>query len=139
VKPKQHKPKANTIEEIEQAFWGDPPLDATHLVETCHKLRRKDLSTFVVEDYRILIGQNIVLQLLIPPAMEILQKNICAEGVLYEGDLLSSVLTSEKAFWKEHPVIKAELINLVERNINFLEAKGILDRKMKRAFDTFRE
>ena len=139
LKNQLHKPKANTIEEIEQVFWGDAPSDATSLVEKCHKLRSKDLSAFTIEDYRLLIGQNIALQLLIPPALEILEENICAEGDLYEGDLLSSVLTSEKAFWKEQQQMKEALANLIMRNINFLEAKEIMTRQMRRAFEAFKQ
>ena len=129
--------RASTIYEFEQIFWGDPAPDATYLVETCHRLRRKPLNTFNIEDYRILIGQGIALNLLIPSALEILKTNIAAEGDLYEGDLLASVLSSEKAFWQDHLEMKQNLILTVRENMNELIDREIMDRQMKKAFDKF--
>jgi hypothetical protein len=90
---------SKTLENLEGDYWGEPEYDS-HLVTTCHKLRKKQLKDFETEDLRIMIGQNIGLKYLIPLAIETLQKNILADGDLYEGDLLKAVLTSEKDYWR---------------------------------------
>ena len=93
--------KQKTLENLEKSNWGEPTYDS-YLVKTCHKLRRKPLEEFETEDLRIMIGQNIGLDYLIPLALETLKENILAEGHMYEGDLLNSVLTSEKEFWQKN-------------------------------------
>ncbi len=88
----------NTLEQLDKHDWGEPEYDS-YLVKTCHQLRKKPLKDFTVEDLRIMIGQNINLEFLIPLAIEQLKENILAEGHYYEGDLLNNVLTSEKEYW----------------------------------------
>ncbi|MBK8787439.1 MAG: hypothetical protein IPN43_13325 [Chitinophagaceae bacterium] len=88
----------NTLEQLDKHDWGKPDYDS-YLVRTCHELRRKPLKDFTIEDLRIMIGQNINLEFLIPLAIEQLKENILAEGHYYEGDLLSNVLTSDKEYW----------------------------------------
>ncbi len=44
-----------TLEELEGVVWDEPD-SASHLVTTCHALRRKPLGDFSVEDLRIMIG-----------------------------------------------------------------------------------
>ena len=86
-----------TLENLEKDFWGKPDHDS-HLVRTCHQLRKKPLKDFKIEDMRIMIGQNIGLKFLIPLALEKLRQDILSEGDYYIGDLLKAVLTSETEF-----------------------------------------
>lgn len=90
---------SKTLEQLENDFWGEPSYNS-YLVKTCHELRKKPVRDFDVEDLRIMIGQNIGLKYLLPLASETLQKNILAEGNMYEGDLLTNVLKSKKEYWK---------------------------------------
>jgi hypothetical protein len=94
--------RVKTLENLEKDFWGAPTY-TSHLVTTCHKLRKKPLEEFKVEDLRIMIGQNIGLKYLIPLAIEILENDLLVEGELYEGDLLKSVLASDEVYWKLAP------------------------------------
>ena len=80
--------KSKTVENLENDFWGEP-MDDSHLVLTCHRLRKKPLGDFETEDLRIMIGQNIGLKYFIPLAIDTLLDNVLAEGNLYEGDLLN--------------------------------------------------
>ena len=80
-----------TLEELENDYWG-PPGDDTHLVKTCHVLRSKNLDHFTFEDYRILIGQNIGLSILLPRVLPMLMETPWASGNMYEGNVLISVL-----------------------------------------------
>ncbi|WP_170885617.1 contact-dependent growth inhibition system immunity protein [Bacillus alkalicellulosilyticus] len=61
----------------------------------CLELRNKKLSDLNAEDLRIMIGQNISLNYLIPIALEVLANNPFAEANLYIGDLLEQVLRVE--------------------------------------------
>jgi len=88
----------NTLEQLDKHVWTEPEYDS-HLVKTCHQLRKKPLRDFTTEDLRIMVGQNISLEFLIPVAIEQLERNILAEGDFYAGDLLKSVLDSDSKFW----------------------------------------
>ena len=110
----------NTIENIENDFWGEPEFNS-HLVTTCHKLRRKDIDDFTIEDLRIMIGQNIALPILVPIAICKLRDNVFAEGDFYPGDLLLNVLRSQREFWNENVDLKMEVIFLFEKRRNYLD------------------
>ena len=79
-----------TLEQLEADVWPEPDVHS-HLVTTCHRLRKKPLSDFSTEDLRIMLGQSIGAKHLLPRAIEILRKNPFAEGGFYEGDLLVAV------------------------------------------------
>jgi len=70
---------------------------------------------FSVEDLRIMIGQNIGLQYLVPLALEHLQKNPLAEGDFYPGDLMKAVLSADSSFWREHPQWRNEIEEISRR------------------------
>ena len=70
---------AKSLEELEASDWGEPTYDS-YLVTTIHRLRRVPLRQFSVEDLRIMIGQDIGLQYLVPLALEHLRKNLRAEA-----------------------------------------------------------
>ena len=76
--------------------------DSSALVTTCLTLCKKPLKDFTVENLRVMIGQNIGLEFLLPLALEVLEENPFAEGDYYPGDLLSMVLKVEPSFWQTH-------------------------------------
>lgn len=90
-----------TIEQIEREVWPDPGPDAGFLVRRCTELRRKPVAEFTVEDLRILLGQEIGVDVLLPLAVRILLRDPLAEGDYYPGDLLSNVLRLPDAAWSE--------------------------------------
>jgi hypothetical protein len=94
--------RRKSLQEIEQDDWGEPTYDS-YLVTTVHRLRRKPLAEFTVEDLRIMIGQRISLPILIPLAVERLEEEPLAEGRFYPGDLLQAVFGAGEAFWGSHP------------------------------------
>jgi hypothetical protein len=73
------------------------------LATTCLTLYEKPLKDFTVENLRVMIGQSIGLEFLIPMAIEVLQENPFVEGDYYPGDLLSMVMQVEPSFWQTHP------------------------------------
>ena len=127
----------NTIEELENEYWGVPAKNSTTLVSRIHELRKKPLKDFTIEDLRIVIGQSFSLGLLIPLAIEELKQNILAEGDFFEGDLLINVLNADVNYWKLHHnqwlIIKA----LVEANKALFEEKK--HRQILKGFKKFEQ
>jgi hypothetical protein len=106
----------STLERLENDFWGNPPKDSSKLVIKSHELRKKKLEDFEPADFRLLIGQNIGLQFLIPIVIEKIRENPFIEADFYEGDLLLNILKSDKKYWTSHSNIKNEVINIFERH-----------------------
>lgn len=115
---------SKTIENLEKNNWGKIPKDESYLVTTVNKLRKKQLKDFDIEDLRIMIGQNIGLKYLIPLAIVELEQNILAEGDFYEGDLLNSILNSDKVFWKDNKDDWQKIITLFNKNIKTIEEEA---------------
>ncbi len=68
-----------SLQELDGQDWGEATFPS-YLVRTCHALRRKPLRDFTVEDLRIMIGQNIGLEYVVPLALEHLQRDPFAAG-----------------------------------------------------------
>ncbi|MBB6215974.1 hypothetical protein HNQ80_002065 [Anaerosolibacter carboniphilus] len=117
-----HFDRNKSLQELEGSDLDEPNFDS-YLVITCHELRKKTIAFFEVEDLRIMIGQEIGLDYLIPLALETLEDNIFSEGNFYCGDLLDSVLKVDKKFWKNNPIYKNDLEYLLEKNIKDLACK----------------
>jgi hypothetical protein len=103
-----------SLQELEHKDWGEPAYDS-YLVTTIHRLRQVPLREFTVEDLRIMIGQNIGLQYLVPLALEHLRRNPSAQGDYYPGDLLKMVLDADAEFWQNHPEWHKEVEEIAQR------------------------
>ncbi len=106
--------RGQTLEELERDVWG-PPRIQSHVVTACHALRRKPIGELTVEDLRLLIGQGIGLLFLVPLALEVLERDAFAEGDLFTGDLLWSVLRSSPSHWDRHREHRTRLRAVLER------------------------
>lgn len=111
--------KSKTLENLEKDVWMEQGY-TSRLMATCHRLRKKLLKDFAVEDLRVMIGQNIGLNYLIPLAIEELRKDILVEGNLYKGDLLMNILKSEIDYWKIEKENWLIIINLFQSKVPFL-------------------
>lgn len=80
-----------SIEQLEKDSWGAPEF-SSHLVKTCHELRKVPIAELGTEGLRMLISQGIGLSFILPLAMKELSQNPFAEGDFYQGDLLMSVV-----------------------------------------------
>jgi hypothetical protein len=100
----------------------NPP---TSLVATCEALFLKPLNEYSIENLRIMIGQEIGLEFLVPLAIEKLQGDILAEGDFYPGDLLASVLRVNRSFWLLHHDLYDRLKKLVKLNKQRIVREGI--------------
>ena len=102
-----------TLEELDGEIWGEPELNS-HLIVTCHRLRKKPIDEFTTEDLRIMIGQNIGLQFLVSKAVERLENDSLAEGDYYPGDLLNNVITRDPSFYERSPQIVARIVAVAQ-------------------------
>jgi hypothetical protein len=92
-----------SLDDIEGATWGPAPEDATTLVAKVHELRRKPVGELTPEDLRLLLGQQVGVDVLLPRALELLKHDPLAEGDIYPGDLLAAVLRLPQSYWRQHP------------------------------------
>ena len=90
-----------SLTQLEGDDWGPPSFDSS-VVTGVHRLRYKPLVDFTVEDLRLMIGQKVSLEYLLPLALEFLRLNPLLEGDCYPGDLLVSVLTIGPEYWRPH-------------------------------------
>lgn len=117
-----------TIEQLEGKVWGEPEY-ASHLVITCHNLRKKPINQFSIEDFRIMIGQDIGTQYLLPAALQMLKSNPLASGDLYDGDLLTVVLELPKDYWQSHQKHLSEALQVAELTLQKLSELNALEEK----------
>ena len=128
-----------TLEELDGEDWGTPSYDSS-LVKNCHRLRRVPLKDFRIEDLRIMIGQEIGLEYLLPLALVELEKDHLAEGDFYPGDLLKNVLGVSRAFWLQHPELKERMDAVVENaktKLETLDESDELEAALKADLDSF--
>jgi CDI immunity proteins len=98
-----------SLQEIEDQDWGDPDAAETGLIRNVRRYRRTPLRELGTEELRELILQQVSLDLLIPRALPILERDPRAAGDLYEGDLLSAVLLVKSRFWAARPELAARV------------------------------
>jgi hypothetical protein len=133
-----------TLETLEKQVW--PSLNETdqesYLITECNRLRKIPLKDFETEDFRILIGQDIGLKFLIPLAIDILRKDILAEGDNYPGDLLANILRSDKQFWKEDKSQWKSVCELYESNKDRIKSSDLIwdiKKDLKEYYMNFKE
>ena len=100
-----------TLEQLEGAEPAVPTFES-YLVQTIHRLRRKPIAQFTVEDLRIMIGQQTGLQYLVPLALDHLERDPFVSGDFYAGDLLGVVADISSAYWLAHPADARRMENL---------------------------
>src|SRR5689334_16560777 len=104
---------SKTLEELEGQNWGEPD-HTSNLVQTIHRLRRKPINEFTVEDLRITLGQNCGVEHLTPLALNLLEVDPFVEGDFYPGDLLASVMGISRDYWLTHPNEAARMENVAD-------------------------
>ncbi len=80
-----------TIEQVDGP-WPEPDGSATRLVRMVHRLRKVPVQNLTVEDLRVLVGQRVSLEIVMPRVLDELMRNPLASGDFYPGDLLVATL-----------------------------------------------
>ena len=118
---KRHRRPAHprfTLTQIEDHDWGPPTYDS-HLVTKIHALRYKPIGEFSVEDLRICLGQKMSVDILLPLALEHVERDPLVSGDYYEGDLLQNVVHCMDC-WPEDPQLRARLVGVLTRGLEVL-------------------
>lgn len=110
-----------SLELLENKSWGDSSNAPTNLVKRCIELSKIPIGNFTLEDLRVMIGQKLGLQYLIPLAIEKLQENIFIDTELYEGDLLEKVLKIDTSYWDNNENYWTQLNELIKDKIQDLK------------------
>ena len=92
---------AKTLQELDGQRWAEPE-NPTGLVDDVHRLRRVPIGNLSDDDLRLLLGQRVGAEWLVPRALERLEIEPLA-GDLYPGDLLGAVLRTTDEYWNSHP------------------------------------
>jgi hypothetical protein len=97
-------PEGSSLEEIEDDYWDDPPADTTRLISTAHSLRKRPVGELDHEGLRLLISQQIGLAILVPLALDHVERDPLGGGDLYPGDLLDALMRRvPESYWQVHP------------------------------------
>ncbi|WP_346055826.1 contact-dependent growth inhibition system immunity protein [Amycolatopsis dongchuanensis] len=128
-----------SLEQIEDEYWGEAPADATRLIRTVHDVRRKPLGQLGAEDYRVLLLQQVGVEVLVPRALTQLEREPLWEGDFYPGDVLSAVLQLPEQYWHAHPDQLARLSRIVATlgDATELDAVGAPGGSLRARVDEF--
>lgn len=105
--------RRKTLDQLEGGVSKQAPYPS-HVVTTCHRLRTKPIGEFTVEELRLAIGQGMGIQFLLPFALEELERDPLAEGDLFPGDLLRSVLGIDVEHWRRDPNLHRRVLRIVD-------------------------
>ncbi len=103
-----------TLTELENNDWGDPQY-TSEIITKCYQLRKKPLLNFTKEDFRLMLGQNISLEHLVPIALSHLENDPLTESGLYSGDLLVNILRLNPVYWDNYPQKRIQLETILQR------------------------
>jgi hypothetical protein len=117
---------SKTLEELEGQNWGEPTYDS-YLVKTIHRLRRKPIGEFTVEDLRIALGQQLGMEHLTVLALDHLEIDPLAEGDFYPGDLLKAVMSLPRSYWLTHPGQATRMQRIADRAARLLDERDVTE------------
>lgn len=105
---------AKSLQELDGQDWGGPDGAPTNLVRRCLELRRVPLDRLSAEDCRLLLGQKINPEFVVPVALKFLGEDPLEEGTIgVPGALLSNILSLAADFWRVHPELWWEVREIV--------------------------
>lgn len=127
---------SKSINEIKKLSNSDTDFESS-LVINVQKILNKPVKDLSNEDLRLLVNQNIFLDIIIPLCIERLQVNILLEGDYYEGDLLAGILRSDVNYWKNNKEYWLDIINIFNNNIELLKNRKVSDEIKNLWFDSY--
>ena len=110
-----------SIEELENVYWPDTNFNS-YVVQTSRNARKKPISQLSYEEIRLLIGQKIGLQYLIPIALSIISIDPLIKVYFYEGDLLFQLLMLSDDDWKNNKEDLKYFKTIVNENLPLIES-----------------
>lgn len=92
-----------SLEQLDGEKWGSPPADASRMMSTVYELRHKPVGGLEPEELRVLLSQQVGVDVLMPRALRLLAANPLLEGDHYPGDVLVALLKAPAEYWSAHP------------------------------------
>jgi hypothetical protein len=107
---------------LEGADWGEinPDLGRTTLERRVYRLLLTPLCDFSVDDLRVLLGQGLSLDYVMPLAIEALEQDPWCPGDSVPGMLLKVPLAYMDDFWSERPDLWRALGPVLDRAVDVL-------------------
>lgn len=119
--------KSTSISQMKKMTAIPSSPENSFLVNRINELIVLNVKELEIEDLRLLIGQNIALDITIPLAITNLEINPFCEGDYYNGDLLKSVLSADSKFWPEHKEFKRHLQEIVRSSITKVKDQNLME------------
>lgn len=116
----QNNWRQKCIENLEKNNWGEVSQDESSIVQRLYRLRKVPLDEFAIDDIRFMIIQEQGLPYLLTLAIEILEKDLLAEGNYYEGDVLGAIMKIKPDKWRGCKELWTKIDNLVKPRIEEL-------------------
>lgn len=123
-----------SLEQVEGKSWGAAPSDATKMIATVYDLRRKPLGALAPEDLRLLLSQQVGVEVLIPRTLRLLAADPLLEGDYYPGDVLVALMKAPAEYWSAHPDQLGKVNEILERvgdNVDADTRRDIQNFKLK--------
>jgi hypothetical protein len=96
----------------------------TSLMENARKYSEIPLSKIEDEGLRLLLGQNLFLDVIVPAALCFLDTNPLAGGHLENGALMRTLfLRVDRSFWDENPKLYEDAVAVFKRGLDKLTKK----------------
>jgi hypothetical protein len=124
---------SKSIAELEAVQWPKPGPDVSPLFVRCYELRKQPLSELTVADWRVLIGQDVGLEHLMPMALDVVEKDPLIKTEHYRGDLLTVILQASSEFFRKRPEIRSRVEEILKFLPSALESLEFIE------FDTSSE
>jgi len=99
----------------------------TSMVEKANKALKKPIQELTSSEIRLLIGQNMGLEYVVPLALEILASDPMIDATYYPGDLLSTCLNADREFWQKNSDLRKALTVTA---ISAQSSDGAIDTKI---------
>ncbi|MEL7360643.1 MAG: contact-dependent growth inhibition system immunity protein [Bacteroidota bacterium] len=94
---------AKTLNQIEGRVPQPMPPGVKGLMANVERLMDTPIDQFSVGDLRLMIGQNMGTEHLMPRALGVLESNPFVCGTFFPGDLLKATFRLPVAYWTQHP------------------------------------
>ena len=102
---------SQSLEQLENDVWPHQSYP-TYVVQESQRLRKLPVGELDAEGLRLLIGQRIGLEYVVPLALEKVEANPLVQGRNYSGDLLVGLLGVPAEFWCKQPELNEAMVSL---------------------------
>lgn len=103
-----------TLKSILKIVPSKPKFQSSLALKVYH-LYSKDIDKFSVEDLRVMISQNIHVNIFMPMALNLLIRNPLISGDYYSGDLLKAVLSIPYDYWESDQISFEKVVKILDK------------------------